>query len=60
MINSVARPLSTQDNTQHRRKKTSMSGVKFEPTVPAFQQEKIFHASDRVLPLWSASMVITI
>jgi hypothetical protein len=38
---AVARPLPTKKQNKHRQ--TSMPGVRFEPTIPAFEQAKITH-----------------
>jgi hypothetical protein len=43
----VARPLPTQ--TQNKRTQTSMPQVGFEPTTPAFERAKSFHALDRAV-----------
>jgi hypothetical protein len=45
----VARPLPTNRTTQSQNKstQTSMPWVGFEPKIPAFEQAKIVHASDR-------------
>jgi hypothetical protein len=51
----IARPLPTHrtTQTQNKRIQTSMRRVEFEPTVPAFQRVKIFHALDRAVTLIS-------
>jgi hypothetical protein len=45
----VARQLPTHRTTQteNKRTQTSMPGVGFEPTIPASEQAKTVHASDR-------------
>jgi hypothetical protein len=45
----VIRPLPTHRTTQTQNKhtQTSMPGVGFEPTIPAFERAKIVHALDR-------------
>jgi hypothetical protein len=45
----VARPLTTHRSTQtqNKRTQTSMSLVKFEPTIPVFERAKTIHALDR-------------
>jgi hypothetical protein len=47
----VARPLPTHrtTKTQNKRTQTSMPWVGFEPTIPAFERAKTFHALDRVI-----------
>jgi hypothetical protein len=46
----VARPLPTHRTTQRENKRTytSMPGVGFEPTIPAFERAKTVHALDLV------------
>jgi hypothetical protein len=45
----VAMPLPTHrtTQTQNKRTQTSMPWVGFEPTIPAFERAKTFHALDR-------------
>jgi hypothetical protein len=45
----VARPLPTRraTQTQNKRTQTSMSRVRLEPTIPVFEQAKMFHDLDR-------------
>jgi hypothetical protein len=45
----VARPLPIHRTiqTQNKRTQTSMPGVGFEPTIPAFERAKTVHALDR-------------
>jgi hypothetical protein len=45
----VARPLLTHrtTQTQNKRTQTSMPGVGFEPTIPAFARSKTVHVLDR-------------
>jgi hypothetical protein len=47
----VARPLPTHKTTQTKNKRTqiSMPWVGFEPTIPASERAKTFHALDRVV-----------
>jgi hypothetical protein len=47
------RYLHRTTQTQNKRRQTSLLWVGFEPTIPAFEQEKTFHALDRVV-MWSA------
>jgi hypothetical protein len=44
----VARPLPARRTaqTQNKRIQTSMSQVRFEPTIPVFEQPKTVHALD--------------
>jgi hypothetical protein len=44
---SQGRYLHRTTQTQNKRTQTSMHRVGFEPTIPAFQQAKTVHASDR-------------
>jgi hypothetical protein len=46
---AVARPLSAHRTTQieNKRTQTSMSRVRFEPTIPVFERVKTVHALDR-------------
>jgi hypothetical protein len=45
----VARPLPTHRTrqAQNKRTQTSMTQVRFEPTIPAFERAKTAHALDR-------------
>jgi hypothetical protein len=47
----VAGPLLTQDNTNRISRRTTMSGVRFEPTIPVFEREKIFYGLDCAVTL---------
>jgi hypothetical protein len=42
-----ARYLHRTTQTQNKRRQISMPSMRFEPTIPAFEREKTFHALDR-------------
>jgi hypothetical protein len=55
----VARPLPTHrtTQTQNKRTETSISGVGFEPTIPAFDRVKTVHALDRAATVIGSVML---
>jgi hypothetical protein len=56
---SQGRHLQKATQTQKKRGQTSMPRVGFEPTIPVFEREKIFHALDRAATVIGKFKIMT-